>query len=47
MKVLVTGATGMLGRSVCSELSDFEVIGTCFSREREGLVKVDLENDDL
>ena len=28
MKVLLTGAKGMLGRTLCSELTDFEIIPT-------------------
>ena len=28
MKVLLTGGKGMLGRTLCSELSDFEIIAT-------------------
>lgn len=45
MKILVTGATGMLGRAVMGRLAaeeDFELIGLCHSRTGEGLVSVDL-----
>ena len=28
MKVLLTGGKGMLGRTICRELTDFEVIPT-------------------
>ena len=45
MKILVTGATGMLGRAVMGRFAaeeDFELIGLCHSRTGEGLVSVDL-----
>ena len=28
MKVLLTGGRGMLGRTICEELADFEVVPT-------------------
>lgn len=42
--VLVTGASGMLGRAVMAELSarKIDAVGTSFSRERPGFKKVDL-----
>lgn len=45
MKILVTGATGMLGRAVMERFSanpDFDVIGMCHSRKRDGMIAVDL-----
>lgn len=43
MKVLVTGASGLLGRAVFAELSDYECTGTVFSSaEQKGLIKLDL-----
>lgn len=46
MKILVTGASGLLGRAVYRSLSesdaDFEVTGTAFSRSRDKLIKLDL-----
>ncbi|KAI8612076.1 dTDP-4-dehydrorhamnose reductase [Chytriomyces sp. MP71] len=41
--VAVTGATGLLGRAVVKALSsNYNVVGTSFSRAREGLVKLDI-----
>ena len=45
MKILVTGATGMLGRAVMGRFAseeDFELTGLCHSRTGEGLVPIDL-----
>ncbi len=45
MKILVTGATGMLGRAVMGRFAaeqDFELLGLCHSRTGAGLVRVDL-----
>jgi len=44
-KILVTGASGLLGRALCKELhihSRFETIGIAYSRAKRGLIKVDL-----
>ncbi|OZJ05359.1 hypothetical protein BZG36_01532 [Bifiguratus adelaidae] len=48
MKVLVTGASGLLGRAVVRELthSNIEVIGTAFSRANDELIKLDLRDKD-
>lgn len=44
VKVLVTGASGLLGRAVCLELRacGYDVVGTAFSRVGEGLVRVNM-----
>ncbi len=45
MKILVTGATGMLGRAVMGRFAaeqDFELLGLCHSRTGAGLMRVDL-----
>ncbi|WP_237054903.1 dTDP-4-dehydrorhamnose reductase family protein [Microbulbifer sediminum] len=45
MKILVTGATGLLGRSVYRQLAgnrDWEVTGTAHSRRGPGLLSLDL-----
>ena len=45
MKILVTGASGLLGRAVCTELraqQDFQVVGTAYSRASSDLIKVNL-----
>ncbi len=45
MIILVTGASGLLGRAVCKELqkhSHFETIGIAYSRARKGLKKINL-----
>jgi dTDP-4-dehydrorhamnose reductase len=47
MKILITGATGMLGRSVLrhlNEIGEYECVGTGFSRSQPPLRKVDLLN---
>ena len=49
MKVLITGATGMLGRSLYRYLNDtvgYECIGTGFSRAQPPIKKLDLLNPD-
>jgi S-adenosylmethionine synthetase len=45
MKVVVTGASGMLGRAVMEELVDYNTVGTCFSRNNGNLVQLDLRNE--
>jgi len=44
MKVLLTGASGLLGRAVLSKFSEskFEIVGTGFSRVAPPLLKLDL-----
>ena len=44
---LVTGATGLLGREVCSQLQrgGCKVIGTGFTRASGDVVKLDLANE--
>ena len=48
MKILLTGASGLLGRAVYREFKDnrsgFDITGTAFSRTGEGLLKIDLMN---
>ncbi|WP_444891120.1 dTDP-4-dehydrorhamnose reductase family protein [Microbulbifer sp. DLAB2-AA] len=47
MKILITGASGLLGRSVFKQLSNnptFSVIGTAFSRSGENLIRLDLSD---
>ena len=46
MKVLVTGASGLLGRAVAKVLREegHTVVGTALSRVKEGMVKLDLED---
>lgn len=46
-KVLITGASGLLGRALVLEFSrnSWEVCGLAFSRARDNLVKVDLNNE--
>ncbi|KAF9980537.1 Methionine adenosyltransferase 2 subunit beta [Modicella reniformis] len=48
MRVLVTGASGLLGRAVAAEFrnSGHEVIGVAFSRAGSGLKKLDLEDSE-
>jgi nucleoside-diphosphate-sugar epimerase len=48
MRVLVTGASGLLGRAVLKSLKDggHEVTGTAYTRVKNGLVKLDLESAD-
>ena len=45
-KVLVTGASGLLGRSVFQKLKSeqWEVLGTSFTRKQDGLISLDLTN---
>ena len=45
MKILVTGASGLLGRAVCAELGacdGFEVVGTAYSRAQKNLLKMNI-----
>lgn len=44
-RVLVTGATGLLGRQVMEALDGLSVRGICFSRGREPLVACDLTSE--
>ncbi|WP_308368380.1 MULTISPECIES: SDR family oxidoreductase [unclassified Microbulbifer] len=49
MKILITGASGLLGRSVFKRLDaspDFSATGTAFSRAGERLLKLDLTDDE-
>lgn len=45
-KVLITGASGLLGRALVLEFSkhSWEVCGLAFSRAKDKLIKVDLNN---
>ncbi|KAL0077766.1 hypothetical protein F4703DRAFT_1933649 [Phycomyces blakesleeanus] len=47
MKVIVTGASGLLGRAVYKQLkaANIDVVGTAYSRAKNGLVKLDLANE--
>jgi dTDP-4-dehydrorhamnose reductase len=51
LKILVTGASGLLGRAVCKELAEcggFEVVGTAYSRAAKNLLKMNiLERDQI
>ncbi len=47
MKILVTGGSGLLGRAIMREfrtISTWQLCGTCFSRCRDGLVRLDLRD---
>nr|XP_054759884.1 methionine adenosyltransferase 2 subunit beta-like [Lytechinus pictus] len=49
MKILITGASGLLGRSLMSELerdTSFDVLGLAFSRPKGTLRKVDIRDED-
>ncbi len=49
MKLMITGASGVLGRAFMrtfADNTDFEVIGTAYSRAQGGLHKLDLLDDD-
>ncbi|WP_445363386.1 dTDP-4-dehydrorhamnose reductase family protein [Microbulbifer sp. ANSA003] len=49
MRILITGASGLLGRSVFKQLSSnpvFSVTGTAFSRARENLIRLDLSDSE-
>lgn len=48
MKVLVTGASGLLGRAVVTEFQkhSWDVLGLALTRARGDLVKIDLTNTD-
>jgi len=41
-KVVVTGASGMLGRALMKELAEYRPVGTAFSRSNDGLTKLNL-----
>lgn len=45
-RVLITGASGLLGRAIknafSAQLQYWEVLGTAFSRANEDLIKLDL-----
>ncbi|KAJ3279818.1 hypothetical protein HK104_001141 [Borealophlyctis nickersoniae] len=47
-KVIVTGASGLLGRAVVRVLKEggYDVVGTAFSRSKDGLIKLDLTDFD-
>lgn len=47
-RVLVTGATGLLGRAVCREFqnNNWLVIGIGFRRARPGILRCDLTDED-
>ena len=49
-RVLITGASGLLGRAILREFTQcsvgWEVLGLAYSRARENLRKVDLKNKD-
>lgn len=47
-RVLVTGATGLLGRAVCREFqnNNWLVIGIGFRRARPGVLRCDLTDED-
>ncbi len=48
MKMIITGATGLLGRSIKKEMEkDNEVLSLGFSREAEDIIKLDLTDFDL
>jgi len=48
MKVMITGATGLLGRSIKKEMEkDNEIISLGFSREADDIIKLDLTDFDL
>ncbi|KAI5474950.1 dTDP-4-dehydrorhamnose reductase [Pseudohyphozyma bogoriensis] len=47
MKVLVTGASGLLGRAVFKAFKEggHDVVGTAFTRSGDGLVQIDLQDE--
>jgi len=44
---MITGATGLLGRSIKKEMKDNEIISLGFSREADDIIKLDLTDFDL
>ncbi len=46
MRVLIAGASGLLGRAVTQQLADHDVVATALSREREGYVRLDARDAD-
>ena len=44
MKVVITGATGLLGRSLMKEFQDYDVVGIGWSRSGKNIKKVDLRD---
>jgi len=46
LKVVVTGASGFIGRQFLTAFQDYDVTGLCFSHPRPGLVAVDLRDAD-
>lgn len=47
-RVLVTGASGLLGRAVCREFQSgsWSVVGTAYRRARPRLIRCDLTDED-
>jgi dTDP-4-dehydrorhamnose reductase len=46
MRVLIFGASGLLGRAVMRAFADSRVTGTSFRRQRPGLIRVDATSSD-
>ena len=44
MRIIVTGASGFIGKCFLDIFSDETVVGTCFSRPGGGLAKIDLRD---
>ena len=45
-KVVVTGASGLLGRALMKELAAHAPVGTALTRAGEGLIRLDLQDRD-